>query len=138
MESNGVKGKIHVSQETADHLASLGKGSWISPREDKIVAKGKGDFLSENGRSVHCCGDSHLIYLRSHSLQASSRHIGSLHDQQQVQLQVMYSGRNLGQIHQTTIKSILRWLYCRCPAKIMKKWNGLKQILEVLPGSLIC
>ena len=44
MESNGVRGRIHVSQETANELISKGKGSWLSPREDKIVAKGKGEL----------------------------------------------------------------------------------------------
>ena len=42
MESNGVKGRIHVSQATADALTAAGKASWLTPREDKIVAKGKG------------------------------------------------------------------------------------------------
>jgi class 3 adenylate cyclase len=44
MESNGAPHKIHVSQETADELTAKGKASWISPREDKIVAKGKGEL----------------------------------------------------------------------------------------------
>lgn len=44
MESNGVKSRIHVSQETADELAAKGKGAWVTPREDKIVAKGKGEL----------------------------------------------------------------------------------------------
>ncbi|CAB9508785.1 Guanylate cyclase [Seminavis robusta] len=42
MESNGVKGKIHVSQSTADSLIAHNKGDWLSVREDKITAKGKG------------------------------------------------------------------------------------------------
>ena len=42
MESNGQKGRIQVSQQTADCLLEAGKGSWIKPREDKIEAKGKG------------------------------------------------------------------------------------------------
>mmetsp|Transcript_10346 Transcript_10346/g.22776 ORF Transcript_10346/g.22776 Transcript_10346/m.22776 type:complete len:1195 (-) Transcript_10346:89-3673(-) len=44
MESNGMKGMIQMSQETADLLTAAGKGSWIFPREDKIVAKGKGSL----------------------------------------------------------------------------------------------
>merc|ERR1712157_557834 len=44
MESNGVKGRIHVSQTTADELEKSGKGTWLTPREDKIVAKGKGEM----------------------------------------------------------------------------------------------
>jgi len=42
MESNGEGGKIQISQSTADLLAQAGKKNWYTPREDKIVAKGKG------------------------------------------------------------------------------------------------
>ncbi|CAB9526088.1 Receptor-type guanylate cyclase gcy [Seminavis robusta] len=44
MESNGVPGRIHVSQSTADLLVAQGKSEWLTPREDKIVAKGKGEM----------------------------------------------------------------------------------------------
>ena len=44
MESNGSRGRIQVSQETADLLVGAGKESWLTPREDKIVAKGKGEL----------------------------------------------------------------------------------------------
>jgi hypothetical protein len=44
MESNGVRGRIHVSQATADEVTAKGKGHWITAREDKIVAKGKGEM----------------------------------------------------------------------------------------------
>lgn len=44
MESNGVKGRIHCSQETADALILKGKGYWLTPREERIVAKGKGEL----------------------------------------------------------------------------------------------
>lgn len=43
-ESNGVGGRIHCSQETADELQRRGKGAWIEPRKDKIIAKGKGEL----------------------------------------------------------------------------------------------
>ena len=42
MESYGLQGRIQISQETADLLTAAGKGSWIMPREDKDIAKGKG------------------------------------------------------------------------------------------------
>eukprot|EP00977_Amphora_coffeiformis_P014429 scaffold4042_cov165-Amphora_coffeaeformis.AAC.9 len=35
MESNGVPGRIHVSQATANQLIAKGKGSWLTPREDR-------------------------------------------------------------------------------------------------------
>ncbi|CAB9531005.1 natriuretic peptide receptor 2 [Seminavis robusta] len=44
MESNGVPSRIHVSQATADELIARGKVSWLTPREDKIVAKGKDEM----------------------------------------------------------------------------------------------
>jgi class 3 adenylate cyclase len=44
MESNGIKGRVHCSQETADALILEGKGYWLTPREEKIVAKGKGEL----------------------------------------------------------------------------------------------
>lgn len=42
MESTGDGNKIHVSKETADLIAAAGKGSWLSERDDVVVAKGKG------------------------------------------------------------------------------------------------
>ena len=44
MESTGVKGKIQVSQATADELVVKGKEDWIVPRQDRVVAKGKGEM----------------------------------------------------------------------------------------------
>ena len=46
MESTGRKGKIQVSQATADLLKSGGKGHWLSQRQDKVVAKGKGELVT--------------------------------------------------------------------------------------------
>jgi Adenylate and Guanylate cyclase catalytic domain len=42
MESNGIRGRIHVSQTTADLLTAAGKKHWLSARDDMIEAKGKG------------------------------------------------------------------------------------------------
>jgi class 3 adenylate cyclase len=44
MESNGVPGRIHVSQSTADALIVAKKGHWLTSREDKVNAKGKGEM----------------------------------------------------------------------------------------------
>lgn len=44
MESTGKKDKIQVSEETANILKASGKEKWIKPREDKILAKGKGEL----------------------------------------------------------------------------------------------
>ncbi|CAB9499607.1 Receptor-type guanylate cyclase gcy [Seminavis robusta] len=42
MKSNGVPGKIQVSQSTADELIRHGHRDWLTEREDKVEAKGKG------------------------------------------------------------------------------------------------
>jgi hypothetical protein len=44
MESTGMPNKIHLSQETADILGSIGKGYLVQPRETPIEAKGKGQL----------------------------------------------------------------------------------------------
>lgn len=41
MESTGERDKIHLSQETANLLIQAGKGHWVVPREEKVIAKGK-------------------------------------------------------------------------------------------------
>ena len=71
MESNGIKGRIHVSESTATELIAMDCSSWLTPREDKVHAKGKGlmqtywvlvpeesrtRLSSSNGSSTH--GDS--------------------------------------------------------------------------------
>ena len=44
VESNGLPGRIQVSQDFADLLTAAGKGRWLTKREDRIVAKGKGEM----------------------------------------------------------------------------------------------
>ena len=44
MEQNGVPGKIQCSQDTADLLVAAGKSHWVTPREELINAKGKGEI----------------------------------------------------------------------------------------------
>jgi hypothetical protein len=44
MESNGMNKRIQVTQETADLLKEAGKEHWLTPREKKVVAKGKGEL----------------------------------------------------------------------------------------------
>eukprot|EP00934_Nitzschia_sp_Nitz4_P007445 Nitzschia sp. Nitz4//scaffold17_size182527//156864//160606//NITZ4_001879-RA/size182527-snap-gene-0.304-mRNA-1//-1//CDS//3329539415//7435//frame0 len=42
MEAKGAKSKVQVSNDTAEILIAAGKKHWITPRQDLIVAKGKG------------------------------------------------------------------------------------------------
>jgi class 3 adenylate cyclase len=44
MEHNGMKSKIQISDTTANILLASGKRSWVTLREDKIIAKGKGEM----------------------------------------------------------------------------------------------
>eukprot|EP00934_Nitzschia_sp_Nitz4_P003097 Nitzschia sp. Nitz4//scaffold84_size84139//61623//64081//NITZ4_005208-RA/size84139-augustus-gene-0.42-mRNA-1//1//CDS//3329559063//3087//frame0 len=44
MESTGIPRKIQVSQTTADALIVAGKESWLTPREEHVFAKGKGEM----------------------------------------------------------------------------------------------
>lgn len=44
MESNGSKGRIHLSESTAELLQAAGLSDWVVPREDRIEAKGKGSM----------------------------------------------------------------------------------------------
>ena len=37
-----MRGRIQLSQTTADLIRSAGKGSWVQPRKDTVVAKGLG------------------------------------------------------------------------------------------------
>jgi class 3 adenylate cyclase len=46
IETSGVRNQIHISQETADLLKSAGKEHWIRLREDRVVAKGKGELVT--------------------------------------------------------------------------------------------
>ena len=46
MESNGHAGAIHVSEETANLVKAAGKDDWLTEREDKIIAKGKGQLTT--------------------------------------------------------------------------------------------
>jgi hypothetical protein len=45
MESRGTRGRVHVSQETANLLIKQGKEHWVTPRTDKVLAKGKVRYL---------------------------------------------------------------------------------------------
>lgn len=46
MESTGFPGRIHVSAETAQELKIHGKSHWLTPREDKVEVKGKGEMTT--------------------------------------------------------------------------------------------
>jgi len=42
IESTGMRNRIHASHTTASEIEKLGKGHWLTKREDAVVAKGKG------------------------------------------------------------------------------------------------
>ena len=61
MESTGMKGHIQVSVTTAEELKKENKGTWLTPRSDHVVAKGKGVMstywlaLKKKGQSLSSC-----------------------------------------------------------------------------------
>jgi class 3 adenylate cyclase len=57
MERNGEPGRIRISEQTAHELATKGKSSWVTHRQDKIVAKGKGE-LQTYWASLHAVAES--------------------------------------------------------------------------------
>jgi hypothetical protein len=44
MESTGMRGRIQISQDTADYLIAAEKSHWIKPREGLVSVKGKGEL----------------------------------------------------------------------------------------------
>lgn len=46
MESTGVAGKIHVSQEFAEEIRKQGKEDWLELRKDPVIVKGKGELTT--------------------------------------------------------------------------------------------
>eukprot|EP00934_Nitzschia_sp_Nitz4_P001237 Nitzschia sp. Nitz4//scaffold14_size191712//186333//188797//NITZ4_001756-RA/size191712-snap-gene-0.145-mRNA-1//1//CDS//3329537026//1237//frame0 len=44
MESTGETSKVQLSEETGDLLTKAGKEEWIVPREEEVLAKGKGSL----------------------------------------------------------------------------------------------
>ena len=42
MESTGERGRIQISQSTAELLIAAGKKHWLRPRNEAVTAKGKG------------------------------------------------------------------------------------------------
>jgi len=88
MESTGQRGRIQVSQDTADLLIASGKTEWLSQRKDKVVAKGKGEMqtfwlsvggnqgesvASSGGESTSETKPSHEAVDAEHAALASSR-----------------------------------------------------------------
>ena len=61
MESNGKRGAIHISPDTAELLKSAGKGSWVKKRDNLFIAKGKGQvqtyWLNVFGNREESCDD---------------------------------------------------------------------------------
>jgi class 3 adenylate cyclase len=63
MESNGKRDMIQISEATAELLVQAGKDHWLTPREDPILAKGKGEMKTFwiMPRNMTVDGDSNEI-----------------------------------------------------------------------------
>jgi len=68
MESTGVKGMIHISQDTADLIIAAGKEKWLRPREESVHAKGKGEMKT----FFVSCGSQRSTSVVSSSLETTS------------------------------------------------------------------
>ena len=55
-ESTGEKGRIQVSEFTANLLRNAGREYWLIEREDLVEAKGKGEDLEPG--CFDCTGES--------------------------------------------------------------------------------
>ena len=53
IETTGQRSRIHVSKECANIIRAAGKEKWLTKREDKVYAKGKGRFR------ICSCGVQH-------------------------------------------------------------------------------
>jgi Adenylate and Guanylate cyclase catalytic domain len=84
VESTGQKDRIHMSAETAEQLKAAGKENWTKPRDDKVVAKGKGEMETfwlvaprkhshVSGTSDESAGDSAVVTLSAKSSHVEDR-----------------------------------------------------------------
>lgn len=75
MESTGSPGRIQISAETVELLKNAEKGHWTTPRDNKVMVKGKGEmatfWLQTDSDSLSSQGDSkHSMNLSLHSPKA--------------------------------------------------------------------
>ena len=87
MESTGERGRIQVSEETADLLVQSGKGHWLLQRADIVYAKGKGALktywlVDEKGSSDTRSNDG--VNTAGSTIQSAPIHIESKADRTEV------------------------------------------------------
>ena len=113
MESTGVKGCIQVSSATAEALRIDHKGSWLTPRSDSVVAKGKGVMstywlaLKKAGQSVS--SDEDFADLEDNVLSRSSR-AASVMDQKEARVVEWVCDILLKQVKKVVV------VHQRCPS----------------------
>lgn len=76
IESTGLPGRIHMSKETADLIIAAGKKQWAIPREDSIIAKGKGKLQTY---WLDCKSNAAMSHVSSSSEQSGNTY-GSTSD----------------------------------------------------------
>lgn len=78
MESTGIQDRIQCSQATADLLVATGKSHWVSPREEIVKAKGKGEVQTfwidprGSGRNLNMAQESCVNFNLSRSFSLGS------------------------------------------------------------------
>jgi class 3 adenylate cyclase len=78
MESTGIRTKIQISQETAQLIIASGKSQWIKPREDIVVAKGKGELKTYWLLPKNLCGASTYSTYSPSECGSEAEHVESL------------------------------------------------------------
>lgn len=73
-------GKIHISVDTAECLNLAGKGDWLSPREDLVLVKGKGEMPTFWIKQKACLASSEPPDLLSGSDSSSQASLSSFDD----------------------------------------------------------
>jgi class 3 adenylate cyclase len=76
IETSGVGGSIHLSQDTAELLISAGRSKWLIPRRDLVTAKGKG-VMRTYWLQILNRGESSITSISMHTSQSSGLSLGS-------------------------------------------------------------
>jgi hypothetical protein len=126
MESTGVPGKIHVSEETARLIKAAGKGHWVTARGETVSAKGKG-VLATYFVSISTSNKK-----TSRSSEASSRNEGDSSASQE--LSNSSSSQNMKTLLCDKTTRLIEW-NVDILLRLLKEIAAHRQALEELAGN---
>ena len=105
LESTSEVNRIQISKETADLLEAAGKGHWCKPREDMVVAKGKGELQTYWLNNIKTGGARSIVSFVS----APKEHLGtSAEAENSFEIN---SGRSANSIHKVDkkLERLVNW-----------------------------